>query len=219
VARPRSNIATRIVHAARAQFLSAGVDGASLRRIAEAARTNLGMVYYYYPSKDDLFLAVVEEIYVGLLADLEAALAPQRPPLDRIHQLYARLGRLSEDELLVLRIVLREVLANPARLDGLIARFQKGHLPLVLRLVEDGFAAGLFQPELPARLVLIAMMLLGGPAQALLQRVGRLLPLPAPAGPLAPQLVELFLTGVAAKPEPTPRRRPRRPRARPKRPR
>jgi AcrR family transcriptional regulator len=45
MARPASDIAPRIVHAARERFLFEGVDGASLRNIAKDAGTNIGMVY------------------------------------------------------------------------------------------------------------------------------------------------------------------------------
>src|SRR4029077_6434218 len=57
MARPRSDIQPRIVRAARERFLAEGVDGASLRTIASDAGTNVGMVFYYFPTKDDLFLA------------------------------------------------------------------------------------------------------------------------------------------------------------------
>jgi AcrR family transcriptional regulator len=44
MARPASDIQKRIFVAARARFLSEGVDGASLRQIAKDAGTNIGMV-------------------------------------------------------------------------------------------------------------------------------------------------------------------------------
>jgi AcrR family transcriptional regulator len=213
MARPRSDIAPRIVRAARERFLCDGVDGASLRQIAEQAGTNIGMVYYYFPSKDDLFLAVVEEVYGTLLADLTAALAPRekarkpgvsaksdlpRPVRERLAALYQRLGALSADELLVVRIVVREVLARPARLTGLIDRFRRGHLPMVLGLVQDAYAEGLFDPSLPPLVVTGAMMMLGGPVQAILQSVGDRLPLPPlPPGTSLPVLLaRIFLRGV-----------------------
>src|SRR5262249_27779376 len=65
--RPRTDIRVRILHAARARFAAKGVDGSSLRSIAADARTSIGMIYYYFPSKDALFLAVVEEVYGNLL--------------------------------------------------------------------------------------------------------------------------------------------------------
>jgi hypothetical protein len=39
----------------------------------------IGMIYYYFPTKDDLFLAVVEEISVGLLEDIEKRLVRNAP--------------------------------------------------------------------------------------------------------------------------------------------
>lgn len=207
MSRPRSDIAPRIVHAARARFLSEGVDGASLRQIAGEAGTSIGMIYYYFPTKDDLFLAVVEEVYVRLLADLERGLAPAAPVADRLRALYQRLGALSPDELLVLRIVVREVLVSPARLARLMERFRHGHLPLVLALVRDGFAGGTFDPRLPPALVVVAMMILAGPAQVLLQHARDEIPLPLPPGhPVSEGLLGILLRGVSPPPAPARRR-------------
>src|SRR5262245_5446523 len=99
MARPKSNIEPRILQAARLRFLQQGVDGASLRAIAEDAGTNIGMVYYYFATKDDLFFAIVEETYVRLLEDMERALAEDAPVKARILRLYTRIGALSDDEL------------------------------------------------------------------------------------------------------------------------
>jgi AcrR family transcriptional regulator len=199
VARPRSDIAPRIVHAARQRFLSEGVDGASLRAIARDAGTSIGMVYYYFPSKDDLFLAVVEEVYVALLEELESALARSIPVVERVRRLYERLGALSDVERHVVRLVLREVLASPARLARLVRRFQSGHIPLLRGLVEDGVATGLFRDDLPAGLLLAALGALAGPAQVGLTLLeGR--PAPKATQSRADALVEVLLHGIAARP-------------------
>jgi AcrR family transcriptional regulator len=198
--RSPSDIGARIVHAARRRFLLEGVDGASLRAIARDARTSIGMIYYYYPAKDDLFLAVVEEIYVALLGDLEARLDRARPVRERIHLLYQRLGALSEQEKQVLRLVIREALASRSRLHSLIERFQRGHLPLVFQLVKDGVAEGLFRRDLPAGLIIGALMAIGGPAQIVLGVAER--HLPARALPRAPEraeaLADVLFTGIGA---------------------
>lgn len=201
MARPRTDIAPRIVHAARERFLREGVDGASLRRIARDAKTSIGMVYYYFPSKDDLFFAVVEELYVALLADLEIALAADAPVPTRVQRLYERLGRLSPEELLMVRLVLREALTSTSRLDRLIARFLRGHVPLLLRLVQDGTADGTFGPQHSPLTVAISLISLAGPAQ-LVRRVieGRLPFVEAPrGGALSQELVDVLLNGVAGR--------------------
>src|SRR3954462_10208335 len=112
MARPKSDIEPRILAAARARFLSDGVDGASLRGIASDGGTSIGMVYYYFATKDDLFFGVVEQLYQGLLQDIELAITPDVPMRERVERLYARIARLSDEELLVLRLVLREALTS-----------------------------------------------------------------------------------------------------------
>jgi len=69
------------VEAAPSRFLLEGVDGASLRSIARDAGTSIGMVYYYFKTKDELFLAVIETAYRGLLVDFSAATLPVRSVL------------------------------------------------------------------------------------------------------------------------------------------
>jgi AcrR family transcriptional regulator len=212
MARPRSDIAPRIVHAARRRFLVEGVDGASLRAIAHDARTSIGMIYYYFPTKDDLFLAVVEEVYVALLEDLESTLARTRAVVDRVRALYQRLGTLTAHESDIVRLVLREALASPARLDRLIARFRRGHIPLLVDLVRDGVAAGVFRNDLPAGVLIAAVGTLGGPAQILLGVLGAHLPakMVPRADTRAPALVDVLLDGIRVRsPRPATLRSPR----------
>lgn len=201
MARPRTDIAPRIVHAARERFLRDGVDGASLRHIARDAKTSIGMVYYYFPTKDDLFFAVVEELYVALLADLEVALAADAPVPTRVQRLYERMARLSEDELLMVRLVARDALTSTARLDRLIARFLRGHVPLLLRLVQDGTADGTFGPQHSPLTVALSLVSLAGPAQVMRRVIEQRLPfVEAPRhDALANELVDVLFKGVAGR--------------------
>jgi AcrR family transcriptional regulator len=201
MARPRTDIAPRIVHAARERFLREGVDGASLRHIARDAKTSIGMVYYYFPTKDDLFFAVVEALYVALLADLEVALAADAPVPTRVQRLYERMGRLSEEELLMVRLVMREALTSTSRLERLIERFMRGHVPLLLRLVQDGTADGSFGSQHAPLTVAMSLMSLAGPAQLMRRIIEKRLPfVEAPRGDaLAKELVDVLFKGVAAR--------------------
>jgi TetR/AcrR family transcriptional regulator len=207
--RPRSDIAARVLRAARRRFLREGVDGAALRAIAQDADTTIGMIYYYHSTKDELFLAVVEEVYVGVLAGLETALAPARPVTDRLSALFARLGALSDDEREVLRLVVREALVSPARLARLIARFRSGHIPLLLGLVRDGRAEGRFRGDVTPAAQLVAIGALAGPAQVVLRVVANLLPA-LKSETTGTALMDILLHGIGPKVLPTPPRRSRR---------
>jgi len=205
MARPATDIRLRLVHAARAQFLGLGVDGASLREIAARARTSLGMIHYYFPTKDDLFFAVVEEIYQKLLADLAAALAPGPPVVERLRALFQRVAVLSAEELDVVRLVVREALVSSARRDRLIERFLRGHVPLVLGLLDEGVRAGVLASGRPLPLLLMATFTLAGPPQVIARQVGaRLRGRAVPSGAaLADALLDILLHGIGRAEGPT----------------
>src|SRR6185436_13781032 len=120
MARPRTDIRPRILLAARERFRETGVDGASLRAIARDAKTSIGMIYYYFPTKDDLFFAVVEESYAKILADMERALAPDGTLEERLVRLFERIANVSDDEIETVRLVGREALLSSARRDRLV---------------------------------------------------------------------------------------------------
>ncbi len=211
MARPRSDIRPRIVHAARARFLAEGVDGASLRTIARDAATNVGMVFYYFPNKDDLFLAVVEEVYSQLLADLGRALDGGGPVRPRLERVFVRLGEASDDELEVVRLVVREVLLSSERFRRVFARMQRGHVKMLLETLAEGVQRGEIDPEVPAPLLLLSTFALGAVPQFVRRAAGQAPPFKAlpPPPALAELSSELLFRAVGARRRRAPKKRPR----------
>jgi len=54
---------TGILEVATQEFASKGLSGGRIDAIAEATRTSKRMIYYYFGSKEGLYLAVLEESY------------------------------------------------------------------------------------------------------------------------------------------------------------
>lgn len=202
MARPRSDIQPRIVDAARAAFLSRGVDGASLREIARAAGTNIGMVVYYFPTKDDLFLAVVEQVYAGVVADLAAILGAEGPARQRLRGAFVRLGKASTLEIEVIQLIVREALASSTRLRRIIARFMRGHVPLVVATIAEAVASGEFDSTIPAPVILLATLGLGALPQLARRASGSVPPLSSLPGPeeLADLSIGLLFRAVGNEP-------------------
>ena len=202
MARPRSNISERIREAAGARFLADGVDGASLRAIAARAKTSIGMVYYYYPSKEDLFFAVIEDAYARLVADLAVALAPDACVEARLQRFYERLGALSEAELRMLRLVVCEGLKSTQRFERIAARFQAGHVALIAEAVQSAFREGTFARGRHPLVAMVSLVSSAGIAQIAARFAGDRLPFTgAPSGAaLSAELVDVLLHGLAVSP-------------------
>ena len=60
---------SKILAAARHEFVTNGLNGARVDQIAETSGVNKNLIYHYFGSKDDLYLEVLESIYVGLRAN------------------------------------------------------------------------------------------------------------------------------------------------------
>ena len=52
-----------IIEVATREFAEKGLAGARIDAIAEAMRTSKRMIYYYFGSKEGLYIAVLEEAY------------------------------------------------------------------------------------------------------------------------------------------------------------
>lgn len=205
MARPRTNIEPRIIAAARATFARVGVDGSSLREIAKRAKTSIGMIYYYFPTKDDLFHAVVEEVYGKLLTDLEAILSSEGDVEAKLLRLYCRIGETTELERLTLRLVLQEMLVSDKRRTRLLERFLRGHLGMILGMLLQGVKQGKLRSDLHPAVLLTSAMSIGAAPQFVLQAIRGSGAFPAghlaavPQGPaLAKDLLGVVLRGIGA---------------------
>jgi AcrR family transcriptional regulator len=71
-AEPRTNNPERtmadIIEVASREFAEKGLAGARIDAIAEATRTSKRMIYYYFGSKEGLYVRVLEEAYRGMRA-------------------------------------------------------------------------------------------------------------------------------------------------------
>ncbi len=195
MARPRSNIKERIVRAARHEFLKVGVEAASLRAIARRARTNLGMIYYYFPTKDDLFLGVIEEPYQKIVATFGQLLGTDAPERERIRAVFRRVGAVTPEEAETFRLVISEAIKSPERRAAVFARAWRGHLPLVFGTIEEGKRSGAFDRSVPTPLLGLITAAVG----VLPQIAARALPLGLTASEeLADRLVDVLFAGIAA---------------------
>jgi AcrR family transcriptional regulator len=139
---------TRLLEAAAAEFAEAGVDGANVNRISLAAGLAKGTIYNYFPSKRDLFLAVVEAASAQAAAGGEEALDGDAPMADRLRAILKSDVEWVREHEDFARVLVREALAgDPRHQAGIVA----AAAPFVER-VREIIAAGIERGEIRAEL-------------------------------------------------------------------
>lgn len=84
--------------AARVAFANYGFDGTSYRDVAELAEISHGGIYYYFPTKQDLFVEVHREVQALAIEQFKAAVADREGLLDRIDALMEVSARMHAED-------------------------------------------------------------------------------------------------------------------------
>jgi TetR/AcrR family transcriptional regulator, upper aerobic nicotinate degradation pathway regulator len=88
--RPRKEVSEtqqtrdRILQAATAVFAQHGLGGGRVKLVARAAKSNERMIYYYFGSKERLFIAVLENVYRQMWEAENALQLDRAPPIEAV---------------------------------------------------------------------------------------------------------------------------------------
>lgn len=88
---PRDERAADLLQAATAVFVAKGFTATTMADISEAAGVARANIYWYYPSKDDIFAAVMNELYsteIARVMDGSATLDARSRLTSLLKQLY-----------------------------------------------------------------------------------------------------------------------------------
>lgn len=139
-----------ILEVATAEFAAKGLSGARIDAIAAATRTSKRMIYYYFGSKEGLYVAVLEEAY-RRMRQIEAAqhledLAPEAA-LRRLVEFTFDHHSGNPD---YIRLVMTENMERGAYLaqSKTIQELNVPAIQAIARLYERGVAEGVFRPGL-----------------------------------------------------------------------
>jgi AcrR family transcriptional regulator len=151
----------RILDAATELFGARGFARTTIRQIAERARANSALIYYYFGSKTGLFEALVQRVQQAVHANLERSLAGSGTPREKLERFIRLQVELMRGRSPLLRIVLREVLSQNELALRALRRALEPNLGVLTQLIEDGIEAGEFRavdPTLAARTLLGSLL-------------------------------------------------------------
>lgn len=139
-----------IIAVATREFASKGFSGARVDEIAELTATSKRMIYYYFSSKEGLYVAVLEQAYRGI-REIEARLnLDHLDPVEAIRTLVGFTFDYQWQHEDFVRLVMVENIHKGVHLGT--SRAMKGLNVSVIdtleRVYSRGVAAGLFRPGL-----------------------------------------------------------------------
>ncbi|MCE1193435.1 MAG: TetR/AcrR family transcriptional regulator [Acidovorax sp.] len=130
-----------IVQAAIGEFREHGFNGTSMDRVAAAADVSKRTVYNHFPSKEELFEAILLLMWERSQSPDELAYAPARPLRDQLMDLLAQKMRLLNDASFIdlSRVAMADLMHMPERARGITAKLsaKEEGLPRWLRAAQQ----------------------------------------------------------------------------------
>ncbi len=179
-----------IMDCAAALFAKEGYPAAKMQDVAKACGATKSMLYHYFPTKDDLLFAMLDEHLERVIAGLQEALAASGTPRDRLLALVETYTQKSAQSRRRHTIAMQDVKYLPKSKQAPLIAAQRKVTDLVadlLRELNAGLPEHVYKPY--------TMMLLGMLNWADIWY--------KPGGPMKPQelcdrLARLFLKGFMA---------------------
>lgn len=146
-----TDLRAKLLAEARRLFSENGFEKTSTREIASAAGANIGLISYYFGSKDDLYLAVMQESAEQLGSNEVFSLSLEGMDREGYRSLMRslialHLGSLMADPELLL-LVQRELLDGAPRSRTIINGIMQQMLGQLVSLIQEGKRLGFVRPE------------------------------------------------------------------------
>jgi Transcriptional regulator len=167
MARPRNKEDARrdeIVTAALRLILDTGYNNVTLADIAEQVGVSKGLISYYFPRKEDVFLAVLEQIVARLTTDFEAfctadATAPEKLMMI-FNNLFGNEKRARRYYTVVIDYMAQAIREQQVR--EYTQLIYSSYRTYMERIVEDGMACGEFRRVEASRAVSMILGMMDG---------------------------------------------------------
>jgi len=148
--RPRKSQETRdrIIRAAVKAFSESGFEGASTRQIAALAGENQGLITYHFSTKENLWKAAIDSVFVPLAADLadRAHVLADADIRTRLRLIIIFLVRQAAERPEQMRLMVQEGREDSPRIKWLVERHIEAQYEYACTLFRDAIDDGLMPP-------------------------------------------------------------------------
>jgi TetR/AcrR family transcriptional regulator len=146
-----------ILQAAAQEFAENGIAGARTDAIANAAKVNKALLYYYFQDKETLYSAVLDDAFSGLKTQvfrvLDSGLGPREKLLAYVGAYFDFVAANHVYPKLMQREMMRAREGKSEHIDKLIKNYFQPIFGRVSELIREGVAAGEFRDVDPAHFI------------------------------------------------------------------
>jgi AcrR family transcriptional regulator len=159
---PEANRA-RILAAAVDEFASRGFKGASMDTIAAHTSTTRALINYYFGSKENLYLAVLERVYAEIREAERHLELSHLPPVDAIRRIveFTYNYYLEHEDFVRLVVAENQARGRHMKKSPAMRTVNRPIIETLAGVIEQGQADGVFRPDVEAIDVHMAIAALG----------------------------------------------------------
>jgi len=200
--RPEGDTRAAILAAAREVFARHGLDGTSVREVAEAAKVNNAMIYYHFQDKDALYRSVLTDSFSALTDiwkdDIFTSPVSVREKIRKYVESFIRFQQNNED---LRRIMAMEFAGSGGNITWICTEYFADNYSRLIKIFKEGMKNGELRKCDPSLAVasLIGVIIHNFILQPMAEHVH------GKKADLSPKkfglfITELFFSGLASKP-------------------
>lgn len=165
----------RLFEAAAREFAAHGFAGASVDRIAAAARLNKAMIYYHFGSKAGLHGEILRDMFRAAGDRVREIAASADPPEEQVRRFVDAIAVAADARPHFPPIWFREIADGGIHLDSQTIREVAGIVSALSRFIDAGVRSGVFRPVDPflVHAGIVAPLLLFFASEPLRERMSR----------------------------------------------
>jgi TetR/AcrR family transcriptional regulator len=143
-----------ILAAARCVFARNGVDGTSVREVAEAASVNNAMIYYHFQDKDDLYRSVLTDSFSPMIDiwndEIFKSSVPVKEKIRKYAESFIRFQQVNEE---LRRLMAMEFASSGGNIAWICEKYFADNYSRLAEIFKEGMKKGelkKFDPSLAA---------------------------------------------------------------------
>jgi TetR/AcrR family transcriptional regulator len=151
-----------ILHAARKRFAHYGFSKVTMDEIAGDVELGKASLYYYFPTKEELFKAVIYQEQAEFMKGVETLLKKPSSAVEKLNEYVERRLAYSRELTNLGTLTIHSILDAKSLFRKLYEDFEEQELTMVNAIIDEGKTKGEFRKDLPECLAKIILHTLQG---------------------------------------------------------